>query len=166
MENPPSSAKSSSGCSPKASLPVMSGDLSNLNSALSNSHSVSRSQVQMAGKYQILNDLGEGTFGSVKLGKHSTKGSYVAIKILEKSRIKEQADIDRVVREIKILKEIDHPNFVKLYEIIENQERIYLIMEYASGGELFDYIVSKDRLTEKVACMFYSQILDGIEYLH
>ena len=90
----------------------------------------------------------------------------MAIKILEKSRIREQADIDRVVREIKILKEIDHPNFVKLYEIIENQDRIYLIMEYASGGELFDFIVSKDRLSEKVACMFYNQILDGIEYLH
>jgi len=59
------------------------------------------------------------------------------------------------VREIKILKEIDHPNFVHLYEIIENTDRIYLIMEYASGGELFDYIVSKDRLPEKEACMFY-----------
>ena len=99
--------------------------------------------------------MGEGTFGSVKLGKHSVKGNFVAVKILEKSRIKEQADIDRVVREIKILKEIDHPNFVKLYEIIENTERIYLIMEYASGGELFDYIVAKDRLPEKLACKFY-----------
>ena len=120
----------------------------------------------MAGKYEILHDLGEGTFGSVKLGKHNQKDNYVAIKVLEKSRIREQADIDRVVREIKILKEIDHPNFVKLYEIIENTERIYLIMEYASGGELFDYIVSKDRLPEKQAAKFYAQILNGIEYLH
>lgn len=59
------------------------------------------------------------------------------------------------MREIKILKEIDHPNFVQLYEIIENSERIYLIMEYASGGELFDYIVSKDRLSEREACKYY-----------
>jgi 5'-AMP-activated protein kinase catalytic alpha subunit len=59
-----------------------------------------------------LSDLGEGTFGSVKLGRHNKKGNLVAIKILEKSRIKERADIERVVREIKILKEIDHPNFV------------------------------------------------------
>jgi 5'-AMP-activated protein kinase, catalytic alpha subunit len=71
-----------------------------------------------------------------------------------------------VVREIKILKEIDNPNFVQLYEIIENNERIYLIMEYASGGELFDYIVSKDRLPEREACLLYQQILDGMEYLH
>jgi len=53
------------------------------------------------------------------------------------------------VREIKILKRVNHPAFVKLYEIIENPERIYLIMEYAEGGELFDYIVQRDRLTEK-----------------
>lgn len=113
-----------------------------------------------------MNDLGEGTFGSVKLGKQIQTGKQVAIKILEKSRIKDKTDIERVVREIKILNEIDHPNFVQLYEIIENTERIYLIMEYASGGELFDYIVSKDKLTEKEACQFYMQIIDGVEYLH
>ena len=90
----------------------------------------------------------------------------MAVKILEKSRIKDKADIERVVREIKILKKIDHPAFVKLYEIIENFERIYLIMEYAEGGELFDYIVQRDKLTEREACRFYLQIVDGIEYLH
>lgn len=71
-----------------------------------------------------------------------------------------------MVREIKILKKIDHAAFVKLYEIIENYERIYLIMEYAEGGELFDYIVQRDKLTEREACGFYLQIVDGIEYLH
>lgn len=64
------------------------------------------------------------------------------------------------------MKRVDHPAFVKLYEIIENSERIYLIMEYAQGGELFDYIVQRDRLTEKDACRFYLQIVAGIEYLH
>lgn len=90
----------------------------------------------------------------------------MAIKILEKSRIRDSADVERVVREIKILKLLDHPNIVKLYEIIENDDRIYLIMEYASGGELFDYIVSKDRLPEKEACKIYMQIIAGIQYLH
>ena len=78
-----------------------------------------------------MKDLGEGTFGSVKLGKSIESGALVAVKILEKYRIKDKADIERVVREIKILKRVDHPAFVKLYEIIENQDRIYLIMEYA-----------------------------------
>lgn len=70
------------------------------------------SSLQIAGNYQIMNDLGEGTFGSVKLGKQIQTGKLVAIKILEKSRIKDKTDIERVVREIKILNEIDHPNFV------------------------------------------------------
>lgn len=90
----------------------------------------------------------------------------MAIKILEKSRIKDKTDTDRVIREIKILKLVKHAAFVQLYEIIENEDRIYLIMEYASGGELFDYIVKKDRLTEKEASNMYLQILRGIEYLH
>lgn len=64
------------------------------------------------------------------------------------------------------MKQVSHVNFVKLIEIIENTERIYLIMEYAQGGELFDYIVSKERLNEKEACAFFTQIVDGIEYLH
>jgi len=63
--------------------------------------------------------------------------------------------MDRIIREIKILREIKHKNIVKLYEIVENNEKIYLIMEYASGGELFDHIVSKERLSERVACEFY-----------
>jgi serine/threonine protein kinase len=105
---------------------------------------ISGSQVnsaQIGNKYSLLKDLGEGTFGSVKLGKSLETGTLVAVKILEKFRIKDKADIERVVREIKILKRVDHPAFVKLYEIIENSDRIYLIMEYAQGGELFDYIV-------------------------
>lgn len=85
--------------------------------------------------------MGEGTFGSVKLGKSLENGMMVAVKILEKCRIRDKTDSERILREIKILKRVDHPAFVKLYEIIENAEQIYLIMEFAEGGELFDYIV-------------------------
>ena len=104
----------------------------------------------------LLKDLGEGTFGNVKLGKHLSSGQLVAVKILEKKRITDQADVERVIREIKILKSIRHPHIIKLYEIIETKARIFLIMEYACGGELFDYIVRKDRLPEKEACRFYN----------
>lgn len=90
----------------------------------------------------------------------------MAIKILEKNRITDQADVERVIREIKILKAIKHPNVIKLYEIIETKSNIYLIMEFASGGELFDYIVKKDRLSERESFKFYSQIIAGIEFLH
>lgn len=67
----------------------------------------------------------------------------VAVKILEKSRLKEKNDIERMEREVEILKLVRHPNIAQLYEIIETQNEYYMIMEYCHGGELFDYIVSK-----------------------
>jgi len=77
------------------------------------------------------------------------------VKILEKEKITEEADVERVSREIHILKMIRHPNIIQLYEIIETPKQLYLIMEYASGGELFDYIVSNTKLREKEACKYF-----------
>lgn len=88
------------------------------------------------------------------------------MKILEKIKILEQADKTRVEREIKILKTMRHNNIIQLYSVIQTVTTIYLIMEYASGKELFDYIVLKKRLSEPEACKFYQQIIGGIEYLH
>ena len=76
------------------------------------------------------------------------------------------SDTSRVDREIKILKEVKHRNIIQLYDIIEDDTAIYMIMEYAEGGELFDYIVSKGRLKEKEAAFFYYQLMEGIEFLH
>ena len=78
----------------------------------------------------------------------------------------EEADKVRVNREIKILKSIKHHNLIQLYSVIENPTTIFLMMEYATGGELFEYIVNKKRLSEPEACKFYQQILSGVEYLH
>lgn len=88
------------------------------------------------------------------------------MKILEKVKILEQADKTRVEREIKILKTLRHNNIIQLYSVISTSTTIYLIMEYASGKELFDYIVLKQRLNENEACRFFQQIISGIEYLH
>jgi 5'-AMP-activated protein kinase catalytic alpha subunit len=90
----------------------------------------------------------------------------VAVKILEKHKIIEDVDVERVAREIKILKLARHPNIIQLYEIIETPRQLYLITEYVPGGELFDYIVKNQRLSEEEACKFYQQIISGIEYLH
>lgn len=110
---------------------------------------------KIIGHYLIEKSIGEGTFGKVKLGTHTLTGEKVGIKILEKDRITDVSDVERVAREIHILKLIRHPNIIQLYEIIETPKQLYLIMEYASGGELFDYIVAKGRLKEKEACKFY-----------
>jgi len=118
------------------------------------------------GNYLIEKTIGEGTFGKVKLGIHLPTNEKVAIKILEKDRIADVSDVERVAREIHILKLIRHPNIIQLYEIIETQKSLYLIMEYASGGELFNYIVKKTRIKEPEAKKFYSQLISGLEYLH
>lgn len=110
--------------------------------------------------------IGEGTFGKVKLGTHILTGERVAVKVLEKERIVEIADVERVAREIHILKLIRHAHIIQLYEIIETPRQLYLIMEYASGGELFDYIVQHSRAEEPEACRFLHQILAGVEEVH
>ena len=79
----------------------------------------------------------------------------MAIKILEKDKIKDQGDIDRINREITILKKVRHPHVVQLYEMIENNDYLYLIMEYCSGGELFQHIVKNRRLKEEEAAKMY-----------
>ena len=110
--------------------------------------------------------IGEGTFGKVKLGHHILTGEKVAVKILEKEKIKDPADAERVSREIKILKIVRHPSIIQLYQIIETPTKFYLIMEYANGGELFDYIVSHGKVRETQACKIFQQLLTGLEYLH
>ena len=94
------------------------------------------------GHYTMGKALGKGTFGKVKLATHTLTNEKVAIKILEKSRIKDKKDIERISREIKILKKVRHPNVIQLYEIIETESELFLIMEFCQNGELFDYIVS------------------------
>lgn len=118
------------------------------------------------GNYILGKTLGEGTFGKVKLATHILTGEKVAIKILEKDRIIDVADVERVAREIYILKFIRHPNIIQLYEIIETPKQLFLVMEYVNGGELFDYIVSKTRVEEREASKFFHQIIAGIEYIH
>lgn len=89
------------------------------------------------GNYVLTRNLGEGTFGKVKLGIHSQTAEKVAVKVLEKSKICDVADVERVTREIHILKQIRHPNLIQLYEIIETPKQLFLVMEYVSEGELF-----------------------------
>lgn len=123
-------------------------------------------QSKSIGNYILGRTIGEGTFGKVKLGRHILSGANVAVKVLQKDRIVEVADVERVSREVHILKLIRHPHIVQLFEIIETRGQLYLIMEYASGGELFDYIVAKGRVPEAEACRFFHQIIAGVEKIH
>ena len=98
------------------------------------------------GNYAVSGKLGEGTFGVVLKAQHKYAGEKVAVKVLEKRRMQQADDIERVGREIQILKQLKHPHVVRLWEIIYATDRIYLVMEYAAKGELFQYIVKQVRV--------------------
>ena len=109
--------------------------------------------------------IGEGTFGKVILAKDQITKEKVAIKILEKEKILKETNTSKLKREIDILKLLRHNNIVHLYNVIETETDLYLIMEYIKGIELFDYINKYHYLSESEACKFYQQIVSGIEYL-
>ena len=121
---------------------------------------------QIIGNYRIEKTIGEGTFGKVKLGIHIPTEEKVAIKILEKDKIQDREDLERISREINFLKKLNHPNIIKIYDIIENSKNFYIIMELANNGELFKYIVKKKKLDEAEASFFYYQLILGLEAIH
>ena len=141
----------------------LSHSLENINSE---TLTISNSYHQNIGNFILGEKLGEGTFGLVRLGTHVLTGEKVAVKILEKSKIIEDSDKNRIEKEIKILKNLRHPNIIQLYCVIQTYTSIYLIMEYANEKELFDYIVKNKKLSEIESCKFFQQLISGIEYLN
>ena len=121
---------------------------------------------EFIGSYRLEQTIGSGSFGKVKLATHMITGIKVAIKIMSKDKIKELNMMEKVRREIRILRSFNHPHVVRLYEMIDTPSHVFLVMEYVSGGELFDYIVKKGRLSENEARHFFQQLISGIEYCH
>ena len=115
--------------------------------------------------YSIKDTIGEGNFGKVKLGIFIPTKEQFAIKILNKKKLKEKMK-KSIFTEIEILKKLNHINIIYVYQIIENSENFYIIMEYCEKGELFDYIVEKRRLTEDESSIFFYQLINGIEHIH
>ena len=118
------------------------------------------------GNYHLLQQIGKGTFSIVALGIHLPTNHKVAIKILQKNKIQDKTDIERINREINILKMIEHPHLAKLYEIISTKNNIYLVMSFIPGGDLFDYIFENTKLSEDVAKNLFCQIISCLEYLN
>ena len=130
------------------------------------SHSNNDYRDNYIGDYIIKEIIGNGTFSKVKLGINKYTNEKVAIKLLEKKKITEKKDLERIFREMSIVKNLNHPNIIKTYEIFENEKYYYIIMDYCKGGELFDYIVKKGRLNEEETSFFFYQIINGLEYIH
>ncbi|CAN0153559.1 unnamed protein product [Ascophyllum nodosum] len=118
------------------------------------------------GNYTLLTTLGIGAFGKVKLAQHNITNKKVAVKIINKSRIKNLDIMDKVRREIHILRMCSHPHIIRLYEVIDTPSDIFVVMEYVPGGELFDHIVAEGRLNPDEARSIFQQIISGVEYCH
>uniref|UniRef100_A0A8K9X150 Maternal embryonic leucine zipper kinase n=1 Tax=Oncorhynchus mykiss TaxID=8022 RepID=A0A8K9X150_ONCMY len=114
--------------------------------------------------YEVYETIGSGGFAKVKLGRHILTGEKVAIKIMEKKELGE--DLPRVKVEIEAMKSLSHQHVCRLYHVIETNTKIYMILEYCPGGELFDYIVAKDRLSEEETRVFFRQIVSALAYVH
>ncbi|CAI7868682.1 unnamed protein product [Closterium sp. NIES-54] len=108
--------------------------------------------------YRLGKTLGVGSFGKVKVAEHVLTGHKVAIKILNRRKIRSMDMEEKVRREIKILRLFMHPHIIRLYEVIETPADIFVVMEYVKAGELFDYIVEKGRLLEDEARRFFQQV--------
>ncbi|XP_015792710.1 MAP/microtubule affinity-regulating kinase 3 isoform X2 [Tetranychus urticae] len=117
------------------------------------------------GRYRLLKTIGKGNFAKVKLARHLPTGTEVAIKIIDKTLLN-PSSLQKLFREVRIMKMLDHPNIVKLYQVIETEKTLYLVMEYASGGEVFDYLVAHGRMKEKEARAKFRQIVSAVQYCH
>ncbi|XP_054161536.1 5'-AMP-activated protein kinase catalytic subunit alpha-2-like [Oppia nitens] len=118
------------------------------------------------GHYLLAETLGIGSFGKVKTARHQLTGHKVAVKILNRQKIKNLDVVGKIRREIQNLKLFRHPHIIKLYQVISTPTDIFMIMEYVSGGELFDYIVKHGKLKESEARRFFQQIISGVDYCH
>ncbi|XP_077089449.1 serine/threonine-protein kinase MARK2 isoform X20 [Siphateles boraxobius] len=117
------------------------------------------------GCYRLLKTIGKGNFAKVKLAKHVLTGREVAVKIIDKTQLN-SSSLQKLFREVRIMKVLNHPNIVKLFEVIETEKTLYLVMEYASGGEVFDYLVAHGRMKEKEARAKFRQIVSAVQYCH
>lgn len=119
------------------------------------------------GNYILGQTLGEGEFGKVKMGWKRDSPIEVAIKLIRRETLGSNSNrLQKIYREIHILRGLDHPNIVRLHEMVETERHIGIILEYASGGELFDYILNHRYLKDGPARKLFSQLISGVGYLH
>ena len=122
---------------------------------------------QEVGNYVFQRTLGSGTTGKVKLATRKDDGLEVAIKIIKKSQFQVKPDMQKKIkREIALMRLLDHPHLLQLLEVCESTRHIYMVLEFASNGELFDYLVLQKKLDPQVAISFFRQLILGLEYLH
>ncbi|KAI3904672.1 hypothetical protein MKW98_014852 [Papaver atlanticum] len=118
------------------------------------------------GRYQLGRTIGEGTFAKVKLAMDIVTRQNVAIKIIDKKMVIENQMMYQIEREISVMKLLHHPNIVRIYEVIATKTRIYIVMEYISGGQVSNKLDYLERLSEGEARKYFQQLIDAVDYCH
>lgn len=117
------------------------------------------------GMYELGKVIGKGNFAVVRLATHTVTQVKVAIKIIDKTRL-DADNKKKVAREVEIMKLLEHPNVVRLFQVMETEQFLYLVTEYASGGEIFEYLLQQGRMSEEDAQKKFRQIVQAVEYCH
>lgn len=123
-------------------------------------------QMKLKQRFTVIRKLGKGTYGKVQLAINKETGQEVAIKTIKKTKIENEQDLQRVRREIQIMSSIEHPHIIHIYEVFENKDKIVLIMQYAPGGELYEYVSQSKVLDDAEARRLFRQIATAIFYCH
>ncbi|XP_030522589.1 CBL-interacting serine/threonine-protein kinase 3 [Rhodamnia argentea] len=118
------------------------------------------------GKYEVGRTIGEGTFAKVKFARNSETGEAVALKILDKEKVLKHKMAEQIKREIETMKLIKHPNVVCLHEVMGSKTKIFIVLEFVTGGELFDKIVNHGRMGEDEARRYFQQLINAVDYCH
>ncbi|KAJ8627243.1 hypothetical protein MRB53_020550 [Persea americana] len=131
-----------------------------------NSGGGGRSVKVKVGRYELGRTLGEGTFAKVKFARNLETGENVAIKILDKEKVLKHKMIGQIKREISTMKLIKHPNVIQMHEVMASKTKIYIVLEFVTGGELFDKIATQGRLKEDEARKYFQQLINAVDYCH
>ncbi|XP_056160419.1 CBL-interacting serine/threonine-protein kinase 9 isoform X4 [Syzygium oleosum] len=118
------------------------------------------------GRYELGKTIGEGSFAKVKFAKHLDSGDSFAIKIIDRHHVLRHKMVEQIKREISTMKLIKHPNVIKIFEVIASKTKIYIVLEFVDGGELFDEIAKHGRLREDDARRYFQQLIDAVDYCH
>ncbi|XP_051536039.1 serine/threonine-protein kinase SIK3 homolog isoform X2 [Myxocyprinus asiaticus] len=133
--------------------------------AVASAASVSRPPLARVGYYEMERTIGKGNFAVVKLATHMITRAKVAIKIVDKTQLDDD-NLKKIFREVQIMKMLRHPHIIRLYQVMETERLIYLVTEYASGGEIFDHLVAHGRMAEKDARRKFKQIVAAVYFCH
>uniref|UniRef100_A0A1I8GUW4 SNF-related serine/threonine-protein kinase n=1 Tax=Macrostomum lignano TaxID=282301 RepID=A0A1I8GUW4_9PLAT len=131
-------------------------------------YSCDSAEMRIAGQYELHHTIGRGHFAVVKLARHVFTGEQVAIKVIDKAKL-DSSNRESLYQEVMCMKLVQHPNVVRLYDVIDTPNKLYLILELGNGGDLYDFIVRQDDnsgLKESLAKSFFYQIVTAIAYCH